>query len=78
MNKKLLLGVVLMLIAALVFINIISKTINELESYELSIKEKVGTKCYFDGDSILIIDYSLLNETYTLSNGIKVNINLVK
>ena len=51
---------------------LISKTVTD---YTDSIVEKVGTEVVYLGDTLEIIDYSLLNETYTLQDGTKVNIN---
>lgn len=41
-------------------------------------KVNVGRKILCEKDSLTIVDYSFWNDTYTLSNGVKVNKNLVK
>ncbi len=57
---------------------VINKTINMISDNKTQIESKLGKKILFDKDSVVIIDYSQFDETYTLSNGRKVNIKLIK
>lgn len=41
-------------------------------------KAKIGTQIVLYSDTLMIIDYSLLNDNYTLSNGMKVNFELIE
>lgn len=38
---------------------------------------KIGKKILYERDSLTVVDYSFWNDTYTLSNGVKVNKKLV-
>lgn len=40
-------------------------------------ESKIGEKVIFNGDTLQIIDYSLINNNYTLSNGRIVNCKLI-
>ena len=42
------------------------------------IRDKIGRSIVTGGDTLQIVDYNLLNDTYTLSNGVKVAIEYVK
>jgi hypothetical protein len=41
-------------------------------------KERVGTKIVLNKDTLLILDYSMLNDNFKLSNGQEISIELVK
>lgn len=51
-------------------------TSSVIQSEVDDISEHVGDTVVFNGDSTIIIDYSLLNETYTLQDGTEVSIKL--
>ena len=48
-----------------------------MEKKELEIKKELGKKVLFEKDTVTVIDYNTLKETYTLSNGIEVSFDLV-
>lgn len=48
------------------------------KDHEETYENMVGKKILLDKDSITIIDYSILHETYTLSNGKTVSVKLIK
>lgn len=62
-------GCIWMLIA---FSNDMSK------EHEATYDNMVGKKVLIEKDSLTIVDYSILHETYTLSNGKTVSIKLIK
>ena len=41
-------------------------------------KSKIGTQIVLYSDTLIIVDYSLLNENYTLSNNNKVSFELIE
>lgn len=41
-------------------------------------RSNIGRKFLYEKDSVTIVDYSYWNDTYTISNGVKVNKNLIK
>lgn len=45
---------------------------------EANMKAEIGTRILYTKDTLFIVDYSMLNDTYTLSNGIKINKELLK
>jgi hypothetical protein len=53
--------------------NVTSEIIKKKEKYE----RHVGEKHIIDKDTLTIIDYSIFEETFTLSNGQKVSYKLV-
>ena len=50
---------------------------NSLKSEVGKIESKVGTKLILEKDTVMIIDYSLLKNSYTLSNGKEISFELV-
>lgn len=48
------------------------------DDHEKKYTNMVGKRVLIDKDSVMIVDYSILHETYTLSNGKTVSINLIK
>lgn len=48
------------------------------KEHEATYDNMVGKKVLIDKDSLTIVDYSILHETYTLSNGKTVSIKLIK
>lgn len=48
------------------------------DDHEKKYTNMVGKKVLIDKDSVMIVDYSILHETYTLSNGKTVSIKLIK
>lgn len=48
-----------------------------MKKKELEIKKELGKKVLFEKDTVTVIDYNILQETYTLSNGIQVSFDLV-
>lgn len=41
-------------------------------------REKIGEKFIIDTDTLTIVDFSMLNGSYTLSNGVKVDKYMIK
>lgn len=72
-------GVILLTGAAsLLFFMVLSTAGEAVIESENEMKSKVGTKVLYESDSVTIIDYTLWNETYRLSNGIEVSKEFVK
>lgn len=52
---------------------------NEMaKEHEETYDNMVGKKVLIDKDSLTVVDYSIIHETYTLSNGKTVSIKLIK
>ena len=51
---------------------------NNLNSEVDKIKVKIGSKLILEKDTVMIIDYSLLKNSYTLSNGKEISFDLVE
>ncbi len=51
---------------------------SQVKDYEETYTNMVGKKILFEKDSVTIIDYSMIHETYTLSNGKTISIKLIK
>jgi hypothetical protein len=61
----------------LLFKNFVQKPNEELNRMDDTFKSQIGKEFVLNKDTLLIIDYSLWSETFTLSNGREVNSNLV-
>ena len=73
-----LVAILIVIFMSLLIGNILNSTRQELEKEVIKIESNLGKKLFIDGDSLTIIDYSLLNETYNLSNGKSVSFKLVE
>lgn len=51
--------------------------VNKLEDRNNLYKEKIGTEYILEKDTLTVVDYSFLSETFTLSDGRKVNVALI-
>ncbi len=60
--------------AASIFISGLSDISDKADVYELNI----GKTIVIDKDTLTIVNYSLINESYALSNGTNVNVKLVE
>ena len=56
----------------------ISSLIKELDNSIDDVKENVGNEFVIADDTLMIMDYSLIEQNYTLQDGTKVSFELVK
>lgn len=68
----------LVVLSAYLIFSSVDEIKSEYSKAENSIKKEVGKKVILEKDTLTIIDYSILNDTYTLSNGVKVSFELVE
>ena len=71
--KNILLLIGSIIIFALIFL-CLETSLRESDIY----KSKIGTQIVLYSDTLMIVDYSLLNENYTLSNNNKVSFELIE
>jgi hypothetical protein len=80
MNKIATLVAIGIFITLLVFgtlVYFISLTINAVVSAEEKVKSKVGSTVIIKKDTLIIIDYSMLKQNYTLSDGREVSFEFI-
>lgn len=51
---------------------------NTMQEMDDEYKSNIGKEIILEKDTLTIVDYSLWDETYTLSNGVKVNTDFIK
>lgn len=76
-NKAILIIGLVGLICFLLLSWLLSTVEDQYHKEENIVKSKIGTKVIYQKDTLFIIDYSLINGTYTLSNNQKVAIDFV-
>lgn len=66
---------IVLLVASLYFLftSVRTNAMAEVTMYE----SKLGQRVVLGGDTLLIIDYSILTETYMLSNGVRISAELI-
>jgi hypothetical protein len=81
--KTLLMGLILLLvyigppiIIIIVVYNIVTRATNDTQSYYNHADSMVGKKVSVGNDTLLILDYSTVNQNYTLDNGTKIDMSL--
>ena len=78
LDKNLLIALVLLVCVSIYWTYSIKKIGSKIDGVENKYKEHIGNKFVLSGDTLTIIDYSMFNETFTLSNGQKISCELVK
>lgn len=51
---------------------------NTMQEMDDEYKSNIGKEIILEKDTLTIVDYSLWDETYTLSNGVKVSTDFIK
>lgn len=72
-----LLGIILMIVGLFILGSTINKCENDLESTLNEYEEKIGDKVVLNKDTLMIVDYSYINGTFTLENGQEINYKLL-
>lgn len=67
----------LFIITVVIGICAIYRCLDESIKYEQEIRGYVGSQVAIQGDTLLVVSYSLLKGTYTLSNGVEVSQEIV-
>jgi len=57
---------------------LINNSINTFSKFDSKIKSHIGNKVIIDKDTLMITDYSIIDENYTLSDGNKISFELLK
>ncbi len=70
-----LIGVILVLSMGLTFL--MNSIKSDVQKEQSVYKAKIGQKFILGKDTLIIVDYSLLTKTFTLSNGSKVSAELI-
>lgn len=71
--KLIIIGVILLTLS---FISV-RYSVGQVEEIENSYKALVGKQVVYDKDTVIIIDYSMFEQTVTFSNGKRVNILVI-
>jgi len=69
---------IILIIGAIYLVNnIFTKAGEEIKTIQNEYKSYIGETYIMKKDTLLIIDYSMFKETFTLSNGVEVNSSLI-
>ena len=75
---KMLIGLVLFILLISYLLNDIgSKVTGELKSIDSKYEKHIGNEFIMNSDTLIIVDYSIWEENFTLSNGKKVHYSLI-
>lgn len=75
MNTKITIGSIIIAIILLIIISLYSN--DKITNYQGNLDKCIGKAIVINKDTLEIIDYSLLNNTFILSNGSNVNTKYV-
>jgi hypothetical protein len=56
---------------------IIAKILSSINEHEQKVDDMIGSEVIYKGDTLMIVNYSLLNSTYGLENGVEINTKLI-
>ena len=74
MRRRLLsLSMLIPIIGIVIVIFFTHEVVTEMEKDERHYKVRMGQKVVINGDTLIIIDYSTFKETFTLSNGVRID-----
>ena len=76
MKKQLIIRIIQVIILILVFVAF-HFSVNMFLKFDQVIKDHVGDRLIINKDTLIIMDYSILNETYTLSDKNKISFELL-
>ncbi len=71
-----LIGVFLVILGWYLMFSIIDNGISSIQNDKNSADKLIGKEVVIKQDTLMITDYSMLDQTYTLNNGQKINKNL--
>ncbi len=81
MKKSLFLGLIMTFTGSVLFLGAVLFMFNWAESNweesKSTHKSKLGSKVIFKKDTLSVVDYSVVENTITLSNGVKMNADFV-
>ena len=76
--KKIIIGMIVMFFLFVFLVNSLTSSITtEIGKEKNKYKVKIGNKFVLEKDTLTIVDYSSIMETFTLSNGKEVNASIV-
>lgn len=73
MKKLVILGAILMLLTIILLSSLWNRAIEKLDKEQKALESNLGWKIIIVGDTLTIVDYSIIDDTYTLSDGRKVS-----
>jgi len=77
MKKQIIIGASVMALLVLSLIFTFRFLFNGIDEEKDKYKSKIGDTYVLDGDTTTVVDYSTIMETFTLSNGKKINSSLL-
>jgi hypothetical protein len=75
--KRMFLLNIFVMATAIIFIVVFNKFINSYSEEKQMYEKYINTQIITSKDTVTVIDYSLMKETFTLSNGLEVNKKIV-
>lgn len=51
----------------------LSNVVDDVQKSKKACEAKIGEKVVIQGDTLMVVDYSYIKESFTLSNGVEVN-----
>lgn len=76
--KKMIIGMIALVVLFVFCVHLLTSSItSEIDKGKNKYKVKIGQKIILEKDTLTIIDYSSIMETFTLSNGKEVNASIV-
>lgn len=70
--------VLIFIFCPIIIFNAIEKVSTEVDNKTAEVKKFVGEKIVIDNDTLTIVDYSIIESSYTLSNGTKIAFDFAK
>ena len=76
-KKMILIFIVVVAVTTVLVVTTVKNAVNTIDNQYSNFTSKVGGKMILGTDTLQIIDCSVLNNTYTLSNGVEIHYQLV-
>ena len=65
------------IILVIVISILVGSLLDKIDDEEQRHKDFLGTEVLYKGDTLIVVDYRLFNSTYTLDNGVEMNMEFV-
>ena len=70
--------IIWIMVMAVIIFKFINKIAASYKTSVLKMESNIGEKVVLNGDTLMVTNYSVLDETYTLENGVEINCKLFK
>jgi cell division protein FtsL len=77
-RAAIIMGMVMVILVMTFAIYVVKPLMKKVGEETTKIESKIGKKFIYNKDTVMVVDYSTFNSTYTLSDGSKVSFKIIE